>query len=296
MENLKNAMENSTERIDSIDAPTLRHSNIGFTTSTPISLKPILRRHSVHNLASVKNVSFHLERNDVFTISPNKKIDSTQSDDEHVVSSTKSKTKIGSNRTDTPYHHSHHRANRVIACNVDLHLAETQTKNENTVVPSEKSESSAGTEDNTDPNHDLLTSPADDDGVLDSLSTKIEGKNENMEQSQSSTESENDLVPSPADDGGDSDFRTATNNGVHEKAVVPSKQSVSSAETENDTKPDNDLLTSPAEDDGVLNALSTKIEGENENTSVPLEQSESSDSDADATGVHATGVHASQFI
>lgn len=137
-----------------MDIPDRRHSIVGFTTSTPIPLKPILRRHSVHNLANVKNVSFDLARNDVFTISPNEKNNASPSDDEHVV---------GRIRTNTL-----NRTSGVISCNADLQFDENPIENENAVVQFEQSDSSAEAVDHSVP------SPAKEDDDMDLRPARIE--------------------------------------------------------------------------------------------------------------------------
>lgn len=65
MENLSAVIDNTDSNANSF-GPAIQ-CKPEFTTSTPKALKPILRRHSIHSSAMEnKNVSFDLDRNDVF--------------------------------------------------------------------------------------------------------------------------------------------------------------------------------------------------------------------------------------
>lgn len=174
------SLENLTSTENSIETTNRRQSE--FCTSTPVPLKPILRRHSVHNLAVSKNVSFDLERNDIFTISPNEKM-SSPSADMHVVNG------IAINRT--PYR-----------AHFDSPSTETQDENENTVKPLKHNECS-----------DEIVNDADDDGVAISLPAEKPRKNENavkiVEPNECSAEIEAEIEideTSPADNASDAEF------------------------------------------------------------------------------------------
>lgn len=85
----------------------------------------------MHNLAVSKNVSFDLERINVFTISPNEEMSSPSAEEKHVVN------EIGINRT--PYR-----------INFDSTSTETQDENENAVKHIECSAKSVNDSDDDD--------------------------------------------------------------------------------------------------------------------------------------------------